>query len=32
MDTETDKDDDFGMYMNMINDNTFKIRLKRIED
>lgn len=32
MDTETVKDDDFGMYMNMINDNTFNIRLKRIED
>lgn len=32
MDTETDKDDDFGMYMNMINDNTFKIRLKRTEE
>lgn len=32
MDTETDKDYDFGMYMNMINNNTFKIRLKRIEE
>lgn len=32
MNTEKEKDNDFGMYMNMINENVFSIRLKEIEE
>lgn len=32
MDTETENEDDLGMYMKMTSDNVYKIRLERIEE
>ena len=32
MDSETENEDDFGMFMKMKSDNIFKIRLEKIEE